>query len=392
MLQLPPLALYVHIPWCIRKCPYCDFNSHQANDEVPEADYVAALRADLEQDLPLVQGRKLTSIFFGGGTPSIFSAKAIEQILQDAEQLVGFDDDIEITLEANPGTFEQERFIGFRQAGVNRLSIGIQSFNDTQLTLLGRVHGRNEALRAVEMARAAGFDNINLDLMHGLPQQSVADAQADLQQAILLAPEHVSWYQLTIEQNTVFYSSPPRLPDEEILADIQDEGIALLAQAGYRQYEVSAYAQPGRQARHNINYWQFGDYLGIGAGAHGKITLPTQAHIMRLWKTRLPKHYLQSRDRITQSICGHSNAYAGGGEILQQTSLPLEFLLNGLRLVDGVPVDYFHQRTGLPLNALEPQWSELMQKGLVQLDQGVIKTTALGQRFLNNVLEAYTED
>ena len=392
MLQLPPLALYVHIPWCIRKCPYCDFNSHQANDEVPEADYVAALRADLEQDLPLVQGRKLTSIFFGGGTPSIFSAKAIEQILQDAEQLVGFDDGIEITLEANPGTFEQERFCGFRQAGVNRLSIGIQSFNDTQLTLLGRVHGRNEALRAVEMARAAGFDNINLDLMHGLPQQSVADAQADLQQAILLAPEHVSWYQLTIEQNTVFYSSPPRLPDEEILADIQDEGIALLAQAGYRQYEVSAYAQPGRQARHNINYWQFGDYLGIGAGAHGKITLPTQAHIMRLWKTRLPKHYLQSRDRITHSICGHSNAYAGGGEILRQTSLPLEFLLNGLRLVDGVPEDYFHQRTGLPLNALEPQWSELMQKGLVQLDQGVIKTTALGQRFLNNVLEAYTED
>ena len=392
MLQLPPLALYVHIPWCIRKCPYCDFNSHQANDEVPEADYVAALRADLEQDLPLVQGRKLTSIFFGGGTPSIFSAKAIEHILQDAEHLVGFEDDIEITLEANPGTFEQERFCGFRQAGVNRLSIGIQSFNDTQLTLLGRVHGRNEALRAVEMARAAGFDNINLDLMHGLPQQSVADAQADLQQAILLAPEHVSWYQLTIEQNTVFYSSPPRLPDEEILADIQDEGIALLAQAGYRQYEVSAYAQPGRQARHNINYWQFGDYLGIGAGAHGKITLPTQAHIMRLWKTRLPKHYLQSRDRITQSICGHSNAYAGGGEILQQTSLPLEFLLNGLRLVDGVPVDYFHKRTGLPLNALEPQWSGLMQKGLVQLDKGVIKTTALGQRFLNNVLEAYTED
>ena len=210
MLQLPPLALYIHIPWCIRKCPYCDFNSHQANDAVPEADYVAALRADLEQDLPLVQGRRLTSIFFGGGTPSIFSAKAIGQILQDAEHLVGFEDDIEITLEANPGTFEQERFIGFRQAGVNRLSIGIQSFNDTQLALLGRVHGRYEALRAVEMARAADFDNINLDLMHGLPQQSVADAQADLQQAILLAPEHVSWYHLTIEQNTLLYSSQPR--------------------------------------------------------------------------------------------------------------------------------------------------------------------------------------
>ncbi|MGM8226885.1 radical SAM family heme chaperone HemW [Cellvibrio sp. ARAG 10.3] len=392
MLQLPPLALYIHIPWCIRKCPYCDFNSHQANDAVPEADYVAALRADLEQDASLAQGRKLISIFFGGGTPSILSAQAIGQILQDAEQLVGFEEDIEITLEANPGTFEQERFRGFRAAGVNRLSIGIQSFNDTQLALLGRVHGRSEALRAVDVARAAGFDNINLDLMHGLPKQSVADAQADLQQAIALTPEHISWYQLTIEQNTVFYSAPPRLPDEDILADIQDAGVNLLAEAGYRQYEISAYAQAGKRARHNINYWQFGDYLGIGAGAHGKITSPTQQGITRLWKTRLPKHYLDSHNKISPAVAGHQNTYLGGGEVLQQHALPLEFLLNSLRLVEGVPVAFFQQRTGLPFNALEPQWSELTQKGLVEVGEGIMKTTALGQRFLNNVLEAYTGD
>lgn len=397
MLQLPPLALYIHIPWCIRKCPYCDFNSHQANDAVPEADYVAALRADLQQDLSLAQGRRLSSIFFGGGTPSILSAPAIAQILADVEQLVGFEDDIEITLEANPGTFEQERFRGFRQAGVNRLSIGIQSFNDTQLTLLGRVHGRHEALRAVDMARTAGFDNINLDLMHGLPQQSVADAQADLQQAIALSPEHISWYQLTIEQNTVFYSKPPRLPDEEILADIQDEGVARLADAGYQQYEVSAYSQAGRRARHNINYWQFGDYLGIGAGAHGKISLPEQQAIIRLWKTRLPAHYLQSADRIassvqSSSVNGHHNTYLGGGEVLQPAALPLEFLMNALRLVEGVPANYLQERAGLPWDVLEPQWSALTQQGLVQVEKGFIRTTALGQRFLNNVLEAYAED
>jgi oxygen-independent coproporphyrinogen-3 oxidase len=350
-LSLPPLALYIHIPWCIRKCPYCDFNSHQANDDLPEAEYVAALRADLEQDLVLAQGRKLTSIFFGGGTPSVFSANAIAQILQDAERLVGFESDIEITLEANPGTFEQERFSGFRAAGANRLSIGIQSFNDVQLKLLGRVHGRDEALRAVNVARKAGFDNINLDLMHGLPQQSISDAMADLQQAIALSPEHLSWYQLTIEQNTVFYSAPPILPEEEILADIQDAGQALLANAGYAQYEVSAYAQPNRQARHNLNYWQFGDYLGIGAGAHGKITQPTQNSIMRLWKTRLPKHYLESQQKITSPINGHQNSYAGGGEVLTPESLPLEFMLNALRLNEGVALEYFTERTGLLLTA-----------------------------------------
>jgi len=240
-LLLPPLALYIHVPWCIRKCPYCDFNSHQANAlhdsyDIPEAEYVAALRFDLEQDKVLAQGRKLTSIFFGGGTPSMLSAHAIGNILDDAERIIGFESDIEITLEANPGTFEQEKFSGFRAAGVNRLSIGVQSFKNQQLKLLGRVHGRDEALRAVGVARKAGFDNLNLDLMHGLPEQSVAAAKADLQQAIELAPEHLSWYQLTIEQNTAFYTAPPVLPEDDVLADIQEEGVALLAGAGYEQY------------------------------------------------------------------------------------------------------------------------------------------------------------
>lgn len=389
---LPPLSLYIHIPWCMRKCPYCDFNSHQAKDELPEAEYIAAVRADLEQDLALAQGRRLASIFFGGGTPSIFTAKAIGQILQDAEQLVGFEKDIEITLEANPGTFEQERFSGFRAVGVNRLSIGIQSFNDRQLQALGRIHGRREALRAIEVARKAGFDNVNLDLMHGLPQQTIADAVADLNQAIALAPEHLSWYQLTIEQNTVFYSAPPALPDEEILADIQDEGHALLLAAGYAQYEVSAYAQPHRRARHNINYWQFGDYLGIGAGAHGKITLAEQGQIMRLWKTRLPQHYLAGRNKIAPAVNGHHNSFTGGGEVLVPESLPLEFLLNALRLREGVATEIFSQRTGLPVSALEPHWQTLVRQGLVGKDQNRLCTTDLGFRFLNRVLKTYAGD
>ena len=390
-LILPPLSLYIHIPWCIRKCPYCDFNSHQANNDIPETEYVAALRLDLQQDAALAQGRKLTSIFFGGGTPSMFSANAIAQIIKDAKEIIGFEPDIEITLEANPGTFEQEKFSGFRAAGVNRLSIGIQSFNDSQLKLLGRVHGRDEALRAVEVARKAGFDNINLDLMHGLPEQSIEDAKADLAQAIALSPEHISWYQLTIEQNTAFYSAPPILPIEDTLADIQDEGQALLAQAGYEQYEISAYAKNKQRARHNINYWQFGDYLGIGAGAHGKITQPKQARIIRLWKTRLPKHYLDAAtsNKISTNLGGHQNVFGGGSDILSPESLPLEFLMNALRLNDGAPANYFNERTSLQLNALEPQWAELEHKGLVEVVDGNLRPTEFGRRFLNRVLEAY---
>jgi len=393
-LILPPLSLYIHIPWCIRKCPYCDFNSHQANNDIPEAQYVAALRLDLQQDAVLAQGRKLTSIFFGGGTPSMLSANAIAQILRDAETIIGFEPDIEITLEANPGTFEQEKFSGFRAAGVNRLSIGIQSFNDTQLKLLGRVHGRDEALRAVSVARNAGFNNINLDLMHGLPEQSVEDAKADLAQAIALNPEHISWYQLTIEKNTEFYSAPPILPVEDTLADIQDEGQAMLAEAGYEQYEISAYAKNKKRARHNINYWEFGDYLGIGAGAHGKITQLEQARIIRLWKTRLPKHYLDAAtsNKISTNLGGHQNVFGGGSDILSPASLPLEFLMNVLRLNDGAPANYLGERADIQLIALEPQWTELEQKGLVEIVDGNLRPTEFGRRFLNRVLEAYAGD
>lgn len=393
-LQLPPLALYIHVPWCIRKCPYCDFNSHQANNDIPETDYVNALRFDLQQDQMLAQGRKLTSIFFGGGTPSMLSAHAIGQILKDAEKIIGFEPDIEITLEANPGTFEQEKFSGFHAAGVNRLSIGIQSFNDQQLQLLGRVHGRDEALRAVGVARNAGFDNLNLDLMHGLPEQSVTDAQADLQQAMDLGPEHLSWYQLTIEQNTAFYSAPPVLPEEEILADIQDAGIELLATAGYEQYEISAYARNKKQSRHNLNYWQFGDYLGVGAGAHGKITVPTENKITRLWKTRLPKHYLDAMhsQKISTNLHGHQNVFGGGSDLLTAESLPLEFMMNALRLNDGVPENYFNFRTGQDWSLLADNWVRLETQGLVEKYDGYIRPTLLGRRFLNRVLQAFIHE
>lgn len=393
-LVLPPLALYVHVPWCIRKCPYCDFNSHQAGEDIPEAEYVRALRFDLEQDKLLAQGRKLTSIFFGGGTPSMLSADAIAQIIKDAAEVIGFEDGIEITLEANPGTFEQEKFAGFWRAGVNRLSIGIQSFNDHQLKKLGRVHGRDEAINAVEVARRAGFDNINLDLMHGLPDQSLADALADIDQAIALSPEHLSWYQLTIEPNTAFYSAPPVLPEEDILVDIQDAGFARLAEAGYEQYEVSAYARNKNQARHNLNYWQFGDYLGIGAGAHGKITDVDQKRIFRLWKTRLPQHYLAaaSSQKISTNLQGHQNLFGAGSDLLLPDNLPLEFMMNALRLNDGVPSEYFVERTGLALTEIEPQWRQLIDKNLVEPDVRVIKPTELGRRFLNRALEIFMDD
>lgn len=389
-LQLPPLALYVHIPWCVRKCPYCDFNSHQAEQTLPEAEYRKALREDLTAERALAQGRPLTSIFFGGGTPSLFSAATIADIISDAEQLIGFAPDIEITLEANPGTFEQERFCGYRAAGVNRLSIGIQSFNSRQLERLGRIHNGEEARLAVQAARRAGFSNINLDLMHGLPEQSTKDARADLQQALDLEPEHLSWYQLTIEPNTAFYAAPPVLPEENSLADIQEQGEQLLAQAGFEHYEVSAYSQADRQARHNINYWSYGDYLGIGAGAHGKITLPEQGQIQRRWKTRLPKHFLERSDQVSATLAtDHNNPFLAGQELIEPKARPLDFLMNALRLSDGVSAQLFEQRTGLTLQALQPQWSNLRSLGLLEDDQTRLATTTLGQRFLNDVLARF---
>ena len=377
--SLPPLSLYVHIPWCVRKCPYCDFNSHAAGPEIPEQAYIQRLIADLQQDQPWAQGRKLTSMFFGGGTPSLFSAAGIGQIVSAAEKIIGFNEDIEITLEANPGTFEQEKFSGFRSAGINRLSIGIQSFNDAHLTKLGRIHSGNQALSAIDTARTAGFENFNLDLMHGLSGQSLAEARADIQQAIDLGANHISWYQLTIEPNTEFYSRPPQLPEDDILADIQQMGMALLDEHGFGQYEVSAFAQPGQRSEHNINYWQFGDYLGIGAGAHGKISLPQQQQIIRSNKTRQPDNYL-SRELATLAQI----------KPIPSEELAMEFMMNGLRLREGLPASYFSERTGLSVSTIEKQVKKLQSQGLLEVDNQQFRATPLGYQFLNSLLQGFS--
>ncbi|ALN17502.1 radical SAM family heme chaperone HemW [Ectopseudomonas mendocina] len=376
---LPPLALYIHIPWCVRKCPYCDFNSHAAGPTLPEEEYVDALLADLDIDLQHVHGRPLTSIFFGGGTPSLFSDRALGRLLEGVEQRVGFAPDIEITLEANPGTFEQAKFKGYRSLGINRLSIGVQSFQEAKLKALGRIHDGSEAVRAAGMARAAGFDNFNLDLMHGLPEQSIEDALFDLRTAISQGPTHLSWYQLTMEPNTVFWSQPPTLPEDDLLWDIQEAGQALLAAEGYAQYEVSAYARPGKQARHNLNYWTFGDFLGIGAGAHAKLSAPA-GRIQRTWKTRLPKDYLDP-----------AKVFQAGERVLEASELPFEYLMNVLRLTGGAPAELFSQRTGLPLQQLEQARREAERQGLLQADPTRLVATAKGQLFLNDLLQLFLD-
>ena len=374
---LPPLALYIHIPWCVRKCPYCDFNSHAAGPTLPEEEYVDALLADLDIDVQHTHGRPLTSIFFGGGTPSLFSDRALGRLLEGVERRVGFAPDIEITLEANPGTFEQAKFKGYRALGINRLSIGVQSFQEAKLKALGRIHDGNEAIRAADMARAAGFDNFNLDLMHGLPEQSIEDALFDLRTAISQGPTHLSWYQLTMEPNTVFWSQPPTLPEDDLLWDIQEAGQALLAAEGYAQYEVSAYAQPGKQARHNLNYWTFGDFLGIGAGAHAKLSTPA-GRIQRTWKTRLPKDYLDP-----------AKAFQAGERLLAADELPFEFLMNVLRLTEGAPAELFSQRTGLPLASLDGARAEAQARKLLRAEPERLCATAEGQLFLNDLLQQF---
>ncbi|WP_460122078.1 radical SAM family heme chaperone HemW [Pseudomonas sp. H3_G09] len=374
---LPPLALYIHIPWCVRKCPYCDFNSHTASPVLPEQEYVDALLADLDQDLHAVYGRELTSIFFGGGTPSLFSAEALGRLLTGVEQRIPFAADIEITLEANPGTFEQEKFVAYRKLGINRLSIGIQSFQQEKLEALGRIHNGDEAVRAAGMAQQAGFDNFNLDLMHGLPDQSLDDALSDLRQAIALKPTHISWYQLTLEPNTVFWNQPPVLPEDDTLWDIQEAGQALLAEHGYAQYEVSAYAQAGRPARHNLNYWSFGDFIGIGAGAHGKLSHP-DGRIVRTWKTRLPKDYLNP-----------AKSFQAGEKSLSNDEMPFEFLMNALRLTAGVESRLYPERTGLSLETLAEGRREAEQSGLLQVEPSRLAPTERGQLFLNDLLQQF---
>lgn len=385
-LALPPLSLYVHIPWCVRKCPYCDFNSHKADQALPEAAYIAALLDDLDRDLHWltemgVPARPIDSIFFGGGTPSLLSVEAYRQFFHGLKQRCEFSPDIEITMEANPGTFEAEKFKGYHELGINRLSIGIQSFNDEHLKKLGRIHSGDEALRAIELAKRAGFDNFNLDFMHGLPDQSQQQALNDLQLGIDCQPTHISWYQLTIEPNTEFFKRPPKLPEDETLWAIQEAGQSLLAKHGYQQYEISAYAKANKQAKHNLNYWQFGDYLGIGAGAHGKLTIPhddiEKSHIYRTAKTRLPKDYLNLAKSFT----------AKTDDILPEDR-DLEFLMNALRLHNGVPNTLFSERTGLPLSQIEPKLEKLKQDGWLERG-GRIAPTEKGRLFLNELLERF---
>lgn len=371
----PPLSLYVHLPWCVRKCPYCDFNSHAIRDGVPEEAYVDALLKDLDIDVQWTAGRPIETIFIGGGTPSLFHAEAIARLLEGVRERVAVANDAEITLEANPGTVELARFRGFRDAGINRLSIGIQSFNDGSLKTLGRIHGRAEALAAGEAALAAGFDNFNLDLMYGLPNQDVEQALADIDAAIALTPTHVSVYQLTLEPNTPFYRQPPALPDESTIDAMHQALNERLTNHGYDQYEVSAYARAGRQCRHNRNYWEFGDYLGIGAGAHAKISRTDG--VFRIAKTRHPEAYLRSAG--TREVCAETRELA-------RADLIFEFMLNALRLHDGFPVELFTSRTGLSLDDIDGPVRSAQTRGLLDAERKRIRPSVLGRRFLNDLI------
>jgi putative oxygen-independent coproporphyrinogen III oxidase len=374
----PPLSLYIHIPWCVRKCPYCDFNSHEARDAIPEQDYIGALVADLEQDLASVWGRSVETVFLGGGTPSLLTPQGIERLLGEVRARIPLKPAAEVTLEANPGTVDQARFAGFREAGINRLSMGIQSFQDELLGAIGRIHSAQDAISAVEAARSAGFDNFNLDLMFGLPGQTTAQALADLQQAIRLEPAHLSWYELTIEPNTWFHRHPPERPADDTLLAMQAGGQALLAEAGYQRYEVSAFARPGRQCRHNLNYWQFGDYLGIGAGAHAKITAAATQTVRRIAKLKHPRSYIDS---------AHSAARISSSDELSVADVILEFVMNSLRLDAGFSSAEFTAATGLPWSRIEPRLNDAIEKGWLSENNGRIHTTPKGQRYLDEFLQ-----
>jgi oxygen-independent coproporphyrinogen-3 oxidase len=374
---LPPLSLYIHWPWCVRKCPYCDFNSHEAKGEVPEQAYLDALRLDLEQSLPLVWGRKIHTVFIGGGTPSLMSAAGLDRLLSDVRTLLPLEIDAEITMEANPGTFETEKFRSFRDSGVNRLSIGIQSFNGAHLQALGRIHDEREALRAVEIAQAT-FENFNLDLMFALPGQTLEEARRDLETALSFAPPHLSMYHLTMEPNTVFAKYPPQLPDDDTSADMQDMIAERTGGAGYEHYEVSAYAQAGRRARHNLNYWNFGDYLGIGAGAHSKLSFPHR--VLRQARFKQPGSFMEAARRGNPVQEEHEIA---------RSDMGFEFMLNVLRLTGGFDPNLFGERTGMSINAIEKPLREAEGKGLLYRDHKLIRPTELGQRFLNDLQEMF---
>jgi putative oxygen-independent coproporphyrinogen III oxidase len=377
---LPPLSLYVHLPWCVRKCPYCDFNSHALPDSLPEMTYVEALLRDLEQDLPRTWGRRVVSIFIGGGTPSLFSPEALDQLLSGLRARLSINADAEITLEANPGTAEQEKFREYRALGINRLSIGVQSFHNDALQRLGRIHGRGEAIAAAEMAHAAGFDNFNIDLMFALPQQTVAQAAEDVATAMDLEPSHISYYQLTLEPNTLFHAQPPVLPDNDLAWRMQLAGQEQLALGDYGQYEVSAYAAPKSQCAHNRNYWQFGDYLGLGAGAHGKITDASQQNITRLAKTRQPQAFM---DTAGQPASIQSE------RVLTRKDVGLEFMMNALRLNEGFETALFTIHTGQQISLIEQPLREAEEKGLIERSAQHICASEKGRRFLDDLLTLF---
>ena len=382
---LPPLTLYIHYPWCVQKCPYCDFNSH-SNDKTSlqsENTYIDALLSDLEEELPTIWGRSISAIFIGGGTPSLMSVKNMDRLLSGIRARLPFLADIEITMEANPGTIEADKFAGFNDAGVNRISIGVQSFNDEFLKTLGRIHNSEQALRAIQTARNAGFKNLNIDLMYALPNQSIEQAMSDLSQAISLQPEHLSWYQLTLEPNTAFHHSPPpKMANDDLVADISEKGLELLSLNEYKRYEVSAFSKNGEyNCWHNMNYWQFGDYLGIGAGAHGKITRADTQQITRKSKKRSPKDYLNNDKPFIES--SHS---------LAAQQMPFEFMLNTLRLSDGVETKSFFERTGIDVLAIDKIMNNLRSKELLIKDKNRIQTTPLGFQYLNQVLSEFSDD
>ena len=377
---LPPLSLYIHFPWCVRKCPYCDFNSHEAKGAFPEEEYLDAVRLDLEQSLPLIWGRKIYTIFIGGGTPSLMSAKGLDRLMSDVRTLLPLDGACEVTMEANPGTFEAEKFKSFRASGINRLSIGIQSFNPRHLMALGRIHDDNEARRAVEIAHA-NFDNFNLDLMYALPSQTLGEAKKDLETALSFAPPHLSLYHLTMEPNTLFAKYPPALPDDDASADMQDMIASETRVAGFEQYEVSAYAQPGRRARHNLNYWEFGDYLGIGAGAHSKISFPHR--ILRQARFKQPQAFMEAARA--------GNPVQEEHEIGRE-DMGFEFMLNTLRLTGGFAPNLFGERTGMSINAIDKALNEAEAKGLLYRDHLIIRPTEFGQRFLNDLQQMFLSE
>lgn len=375
----PPLSLYIHIPWCVKKCPYCDFNSHESRTAIPEQQYVKALIADLEQSVPRVYGRKISSVFFGGGTPSLFSPESISEVLNAVNMLTPLEYAAEVTLEANPGTVDTAHFEGYKQAGVNRVSLGIQSFNNERLSALGRIHDGKQAIMAAELALTT-FDRVNLDVMYGLPKQSISEALQDANQALALGSDHLSFYHLTLEPNTAFYRTPPSLPDDDISSEMQEQVEALLAENDFQHYETSAFSKAKSQARHNINYWSFGDYLGIGAGAHSKLSYHDK--ITREVRHKHPKAFMSSAetgDAVDQTWS------------IPQKELGFEFMMNALRLTEGFNIGLFQERTGLPLITLKKRLADAESKGLLIQDHARIKPTLLGQRFLNDLLAIFLD-